>query len=129
MKKRKKHPKPSQNFLEQFGHSVHKMKGFSRNLPQQVHPNFAQNLGRHIIGNTFSGLKQSNFLNALFLQWGFYEFKDFRDGPHFFKEMPLNPQEWPFDSRYWKRGVELKGNSRHDRNRHHRQTVTVASLS
>ena len=27
---------------------------FNRNSPQKVHPNFAQNLGRHILGNTFS---------------------------------------------------------------------------
>ena len=32
------------------------MKGFSRNSPRKVHPNFAQNLGRKILGNTFSGL-------------------------------------------------------------------------
>ena len=33
------------------------MKGLSRNWPQNVHPNFAQNLGRQIFGNTSSGLK------------------------------------------------------------------------
>ena len=32
------------------------MKGFCRNSPQKVHPNFAQNLGRQILRNTFSGL-------------------------------------------------------------------------
>ena len=52
----KNHPKPSQDFSEQFGPSIHKMKGFTRNSPQKVHPNFAQNLGRQILGNTFSGL-------------------------------------------------------------------------
>ena len=41
---------------EKFGPSIHKMKGFSRNLTPIVHPNFAQNLGRQILGNTFSGL-------------------------------------------------------------------------
>ena len=50
------HPKPSQEISEIFGPSIHKMKGFSRNLPPKVHPNFAQNLGRQILGNTFSGL-------------------------------------------------------------------------
>ena len=54
----KNHPKPSQEFSEQFGASIHKIKGFSRNSPQKVHPNFAQNLGRQILGNTFSGLKK-----------------------------------------------------------------------
>ena len=34
------------------------MKGFSRNSPQKVHPNFAENLGREILGNTFSGLEK-----------------------------------------------------------------------
>ena len=52
----KNHPKPSQEFSEQFGPSIHKLKGFSMNSPQEVHPNFAQNLGRQILGNTFSGL-------------------------------------------------------------------------
>ena len=51
------HPKPSQEFSEQFGPFIHKIKGFSRNSPQKVHPNFAQNLGRQILGNTFLGLK------------------------------------------------------------------------
>ena len=55
----KNHPKPSQEVFEQFGPSIHKMKGLSRNSPQKVHPNFAQNLGRQILGNTFSGLKRS----------------------------------------------------------------------
>ena len=52
----KNHPKPSQEFSEQFGPSIHKIKGFGRNSPQKVHPNFAQKLGRQILGNTFSGL-------------------------------------------------------------------------
>ena len=47
----------SQEFSEQFGASVHKTKGFSRNSPQKVHPNFAENLRREILGNAFSGLK------------------------------------------------------------------------
>ena len=34
------------------------MKGFSRNSPPKVHLNFAQNLGRQILGNTLSGLKE-----------------------------------------------------------------------
>ena len=49
----KNHPKPSQEFSEQFGPSIHEMKGFGRNSPQNVHPNFAQSLGRQILGNTF----------------------------------------------------------------------------
>ena len=32
------------------------MKGFGGNSPRKVHPNFAQNMGRQILGNTFSGL-------------------------------------------------------------------------
>ena len=31
---------------EQFGPSIHKKKGFRRNSPRKVHPNFAENLGR-----------------------------------------------------------------------------------
>ena len=64
----KNHPKPSQEFSEQFGPSIHEMKGFSRNSPQRVHPNFAQNLGRQILGNTFSGLKIAHW-------WKKHEFK------------------------------------------------------
>ena len=57
------HPKPSQEFSEQFGPSIRKMKGFSSgNSPQKVHPNFAQNLGRQILGNTFSGLDTRTLL-------------------------------------------------------------------
>ena len=56
----KNHPKPSQEFSEQFGPSIHEMKGFSRNSRHKVHPNFAQNLGRQILRNTFSGLKVSS---------------------------------------------------------------------
>ena len=52
----KNHLKPSQEFSEQFGPSIHKIKGFGRNSPPKVHPNFAQKLGRQIIENTFSGL-------------------------------------------------------------------------
>ena len=52
------HLKPSQEFPEQFGPFIYKMKGFSRNSPQKVHANFAENLGREILGNTFSGLKR-----------------------------------------------------------------------
>ena len=51
----KNHLKPSQEFSEQFGPSIHKMKGFCRNSLQKVHANFAQKLGRQILGNTFSG--------------------------------------------------------------------------
>ena len=40
----KNHSKPSQEFSEQFGPSIHKMKGFSTNSPPKAHPNFAQNL-------------------------------------------------------------------------------------
>ena len=54
----KNHAKLSHEFSEQFRPpSTHRMKGFSRNSLQKVHPNFAQNLGRQILGNTFSGLK------------------------------------------------------------------------
>ena len=55
------HPKPSQEFSEQVGPSIHKMEVFSRNSPPKIHPNFAQNLGRQILGNTFSGLKGFSF--------------------------------------------------------------------
>ena len=50
----KNHPKPSQEFSEQFGPCIHKSKGFSGNSTQKVHPNFAQNFGRQILENTFS---------------------------------------------------------------------------
>ena len=49
---------------------MHETKGFCRNAPQKVHPNFAQNLGRQILGNTFSALNWSG-LNY------FLEFSDF----------------------------------------------------
>ena len=52
----KNHPKPSQEFSEEFGPPIHKTKGFSRNSPQKVHPNLAKNLGREVFWNTFSGL-------------------------------------------------------------------------
>ena len=53
----KNHPKTSQEFSEQFGPSTHKIKGFSKNSHRKVHPNFAENLGRQILGNTISGPK------------------------------------------------------------------------
>ena len=46
----KNHPKSSQEFSEHFGPAIHKMKGSSGNSPPKVHPNFAQNLGRQILG-------------------------------------------------------------------------------
>ena len=54
----KNHPKPSQELSEQFRPSIHKMKAFGRNSPKKVHPNFAQNVGKQVLGNTFYGLKQ-----------------------------------------------------------------------
>ena len=54
----KNHPKPSQEFSEQFGPFVHKMRDFSKNSRQKVHPNFAKNLGRQILRNTFSAPTQ-----------------------------------------------------------------------
>ena len=52
----KNHPKTSQEFSEQFGGLLHiKCRGFSKNWHAKVHPNFARNLGRQTIGNTFSG--------------------------------------------------------------------------
>ena len=51
----KNDPKPSQELSERFGPFIDKIKGFSRNSPQKVHANFARNLGRQILGNTFSG--------------------------------------------------------------------------
>ena len=54
----KNHPKPSQEFREQIGPSLRKMKGFSKSSHQKVHPNFAKNLGRQILGNAFSGPKK-----------------------------------------------------------------------
>ena len=41
------------------------MRGSSRNSPQKVHRNFAQNLGGQIFGNTFSGLKQRQYRQQL----------------------------------------------------------------
>ena len=61
----KNHPKPSQEFSEQFGPSIHKIKGFRRNSPRKVHPNFAENLGREILGNTFSGWGPARPLRGL----------------------------------------------------------------
>ena len=52
----KNHPKP-----ERFGPFIHKMKGYSRNAPQKVHANLAQNLGRQVLRNTFSGPNCRNF--------------------------------------------------------------------
>ena len=57
----KNHAKTSQEFFQQFGPSTHKLKGFSKNSHQKVHPNFAKILGRQILGNTLSG---PNFLLA-----------------------------------------------------------------
>ena len=51
----KNHPKTSQEFSEQFGTSTHKIKGSSKNSHPKVHPNFAKNLGRQILGYTLSG--------------------------------------------------------------------------
>ena len=53
----KNHPKPSQEFREQIGPFLHKMKGFSKISHQKVHAKFAKNLGRQILENTFSGAK------------------------------------------------------------------------
>ena len=55
----KNHPKPSQEFREQIGPFLHKMKGFSKISHHKVHPKLAKNLGRQILGNTFSGPKRS----------------------------------------------------------------------
>ena len=41
----KNHPKPSQEFREQIGPFLHKMKGFSKISHRKVHPKFAKNLG------------------------------------------------------------------------------------
>ena len=49
----KNHLKPSQEFSERLGLSTHKMKGFGRNSPPKVDPNFAQNLGRQFLGMPF----------------------------------------------------------------------------
>ena len=51
----KNHPKTSQEFSEQFGPSTHEKKGFCKNSHQKVHPHFTKNLGRRMLGNTFSG--------------------------------------------------------------------------
>ena len=53
-------PKPSQEFSEQSWPFLHKFKGFSMNSPQKVHANFTKNLGRQILGNTFSGLNEED---------------------------------------------------------------------
>ena len=70
----KNHPKPSQEFSEQIESSIHKKKGFRRNSPQKVHPNFAQNLGRQILGNTFSGLENREMVGFLMIFWAFLLF-------------------------------------------------------
>ena len=61
------HPKASQEFSEEFGPSTHKIKGFSKNSHQKVHPNFAKILGRQILGNTLSGPKRLTFGAAMLL--------------------------------------------------------------
>ena len=50
-------PKSSQEFSEHSRPFLHKLKGLNKNSPPKVHPSFAQNLGRQILGNTFSGPK------------------------------------------------------------------------
>ena len=40
----KNHPKTSQEFSEEFGPVTHKMKAFTKNSHQKVHPNFAKTL-------------------------------------------------------------------------------------
>ena len=62
----KNHPKPSQEFSERLGSSIHKFKGCSGNSHQKVHPNFTQNLGRQILGKTLSGLKIIRFRRVRF---------------------------------------------------------------
>ena len=54
----KHNPKTSQKFLNNSGPLTHKMKGSSENSHQKVHPHFNRNLGRQILGNTFSGPKK-----------------------------------------------------------------------
>ena len=54
----KNRPKTSHESSEQLGPCIHKKNGFSSNSPQKDRPNFAQNLGRQILWNTFSGLKK-----------------------------------------------------------------------
>ena len=49
----KRHPKPSQELSEQFAPSLHKMKCFSRNSRQKVHPNFAQTWEDKFLGIPF----------------------------------------------------------------------------
>ena len=54
----KNHPKPSQEYSEQLGGLLFtKFWGFSKNLHEKVHANFAQSLGRQILGNILSALK------------------------------------------------------------------------
>ena len=55
----KNHPKPSQGFSEQFGPFIHQVKVFGKNSRQEVHPKFAKNLGRHILGIPFLAPTQS----------------------------------------------------------------------
>ena len=40
---------------------LHKLKVLSKNSPPKVHPNYAKNLGRQILGNTFSGPDRRGF--------------------------------------------------------------------
>ena len=42
----KNHPKPSQEFSEQFGPSIHKMKGFSRHIDPKSSPKLRPKLGK-----------------------------------------------------------------------------------
>ena len=57
----KNHPKPRslpKNFLNNS--DLLFTEGFRRNSPQKVHPNFAQNLGRQILGHTIPFLASSD---------------------------------------------------------------------
>ena len=61
----KNHLKPSQDLSEQFGPVIHKLKGFSENSPRKLHSNFAKNLGRQILENTFSGPRKKSIKGFL----------------------------------------------------------------
>ena len=52
-----KHPKPTQELSEQFGPSIHKIKGLVGIHPKKFTRTSPKNLGRQILGNTFSALK------------------------------------------------------------------------
>ena len=52
-------PKSSQTVSAPSRPFLQNVKGLSKTSARQVHSNFAKNLGRRVLGNTFSGPKDS----------------------------------------------------------------------